>query len=69
MNVIYKKSTKKTNLVSSSFVIWEQGRRLNPLLHIMSVLSYHILYPAIKFILSKHYTYFLSKVNNYFQKS
>lgn len=60
---------------------WEQGRRLNPLLLVMSQWSYHILYPAIKIVRclgrmptspSKNDTKcdtFYSKVNNYFRKS
>ena len=44
---------------------WEQGRRLNPLLHIMSVPSYHILYPAIK-LTADHHTDFILFVNIFF---
>lgn len=40
-------SLPRRSLVEASKQNWEQGRRLNPLFNIMSVASYHILYPAI----------------------
>lgn len=61
LETFFKKVKKKDHafgsVVFSFFLVcpvaghiqnWEQGRRLNPLLHIMSVTSYRILYPATK---------------------